>query len=246
MTKFLEVEELEKAFGAERVLDRVSLTVAVEETLAVLGRSGAGKTTLLKLIAGLVPADGGRVRLGGEDLAGRSPRERRAVYMTQEPLLFPHLDVESNVAFGLRLRRLPETELRAAVEPLLESLGLSAERRKAPHQLSGGQKQRVAIARALAVRPALLLLDEPFGSLDAESRAAMQLLFQRVAREQRITSLFVTHSLKEALRMGDAIALLRAGRLKTYASPRAFVEDPESGVAEEISFWRSVEGQPGG
>lgn len=240
MKPFLEVEELSKLFGAERVLDRLSFSVAVETTLAVLGRSGSGKTTLLKVIAGLLAADGGRVSLGGTDLGHRPPQERHVVYMTQEPLLFPHLDVAGNVAFGLRLRGLSESRARPAVESLLESLELADQRRKLPQQLSGGQKQRVAFGRALAVQPSLLLLDEPFSSLDAESRTAMQQLYRRIAREHRMTSLFVTHSLKEALLMGDAVALLRGGKFKTYASAQEFAEDPESGVAEEVSFWREI------
>lgn len=237
---FLEVEGLSKGFGAEPVLDRLSFSVRERETLAVLGRSGSGKTTLLKVIAGLLPADGGSVTLAGEDLGERPPQQRNVVYMTQESLLFPHLDAEGNVAFGLRLRRRPGPERARAVEALLERLDLADHRHKMPQQLSGGQRQRVAFGRALAVRPALLLLDEPFSSLDAETRTAMQHLFQRVAREQGMTSLFVTHSLKEALLMGDAIALLRGGQFKTYASERDFVEDPESGVSEEISFWHSI------
>ncbi len=242
MTAFLEVEELSKSFGSEPVLDRLSFFVRPKDTLSILGRSGSGKTTLLKVIAGLLSADCGRIRLSGQDLQDRPPQQRRTVYLTQETLLFPHLDVEENVAFGLRLRRRPEKEIWVVVQTLLESLELADHRRKMPQQLSGGQRQRVAFGRALAVKPALLLLDEPFSSLDAETRASMQQLFQRIAREQGMTALFVTHSLKEALLMGDAIALLHGGRLKTYASEREFIEDPQSGVGAEVSFWRSIEG----
>ncbi len=237
---FLTVRGLSKAFGGERVLDTLDLDLARSQTLAVLGRSGCGKTTLLKILAGLCAADAGRVHLGGRDLDGLPPQARGVVYLYQEPLLFPHLDVFENVAFGLRLRRTPAAALRGRVEEMLAALELETHARKQTTQLSGGQRQRVAFGRALIINPTLLLLDEPFGNLDVEIRGQMQRFFQGVARRFAITSLFVTHDLKEALLMGDRLALLRAGRLTAYASREAFVNDPETGAAAERDFWAGL------
>jgi ABC-type sulfate/molybdate transport systems ATPase subunit len=167
-------------------------------------------------------------------------RERDMVYLYQEPLLFPHLDVFENVAFGLRLRRASEEVVRQSVHRMLGSLQLAGQADKMPHQLSGGQKQRVSFGRALIVSPSVLLLDEPFSSLDTETRASMQDLFRRVAGEYALTAVFVTHDLKEALRLGDTLARIDEGRLRAYSSKDEFVADPESGVAGEQAFWRSV------
>lgn len=237
---FLEIQGLSKSFGREPVLEDVHLSVAAHETVSILGRSGSGKTTLLKIVAGLEEADRGALVLDGRGLDGVPPRKRGVVYLYQEPLLFPHLDVWENVAFGLRLRGVEEGELRRRVEEMIGSLELTAHARKSPRQLSGGQRQRVSFGRALIVQPALLLLDEPFGNLDAETRASMQALFQRVAAAYRITSLFVTHDLKEAILMGDRVAHLRAGRLKVFADRAELVADPEIGARNEIRFWTSL------
>ncbi|GIV60903.1 ABC transporter ATP-binding protein [Rhodocaloribacter litoris] len=245
---FLEVQHLVKTFGPERVLREVSFGVAAHETLSILGPSGCGKTTLLKIIAGLETPDAGTIRLAGEDLGGVPPQRRGIVYLYQEPLLFPHLDVFENIAFGLRLRRVDAAMLRRRTDEMLASLELSAHARKKPHQLSGGQRQRVAFGRAIIVNPRLLLLDEPFASLDVDIRASMQRLFRHLARRYRITSLFVTHDLKEALLVGDRMASLRRGCLKTYPSKEAFIDDPETGVQREIDFWETLRNpipQPG-
>ena len=240
---FLSVAGLSRRFGAERVLDGVSLAVDEGETLAVLGRSGSGKTTLLRIVAGLDAADGGTVTLAGRALDGLAPEARGAVYLSQEPLLFPHLDVRANVAFGLRVKRTPRAEADARADDLLRELDLAAHAAKRSDQLSGGQRQRVAFGRALAVRPRLLLLDEPFGALDAGTRTTMQGLFQRVAHAHGITALFVTHDLKEALVVGDRFARMEAGRLVAYDSRAAFAADAATGVADEVAFWRAVAGE---
>ena len=237
---FLTVRGLAKTFDAERVLDDLDLELTRCQTLAVLGRSGCGKTTLLKILAGLCAPDAGSVCLGGRTLDGLPPQARGVVYLYQEPLLFPHLDVFENIAFGLRLRRIPAATLRGRVEEMLAALELEGHARKRTAQLSGGQRQRVAFGRALIVNPTLLLLDEPFGNLDVEIRGQMQRLFQGVARRFAITSLLVTHDLKEALLMGDRLALLRAGRLTSYASREAFVADPETGASAERAFWTGL------
>jgi len=237
---FLEVRGLSKAFGRERVLDDVSLTLDERHTLSVLGRSGCGKTTLLKLLAGLHSPDAGLITRRGVDVTGLPVERRDTVYIYQEPLLFPHLSVYENVAFGLRLRAVPEAEVGGRVRHMLESLDLAGHHDKAPPQLSGGQRQRVSFGRALIVNPAVLLLDEPFSSLDAETREQMQGLFKKVAGEYGITAVFVTHDLKEALLVGDVFARLEGGHLCQYPTREAFVADPESGVGRERAFWEGL------
>ncbi|HEX4966309.1 MAG TPA: ABC transporter ATP-binding protein [Thermoanaerobaculia bacterium] len=237
---FLEARGISKSFGAEPVLKEVSLAVDRHETVSVLGRSGSGKTTLLKIVAGLETADRGELLLDGRRIDAVPPQARGVVYLYQEPLLFPHLDVWENVAFGLRLRGTGGAELDRRVQEMIDSLELAGHARKRPHQLSGGQRQRVSFGRALIIQPALLLLDEPFGNLDAETRAGMQALFKRVAAAYRITSLFVTHDLKEALLMGDRFAHLKAGRLKVFSSREELTADPEMGVMNEVRFWESL------
>jgi putrescine transport system ATP-binding protein len=237
---FLDVRGLSKSFGGERVLEEVSFVLEERRTLSVLGRSGCGKTTLLKLIAGLQGPDRGTIWRRGQDLTALPVERRDTVYLYQEPLLFPHLTVFENLAFGLRLRAVSESEVEARVRHMLESLDLASHRDKASHQLSGGQKQRVSFGRALIVNPSVLLLDEPFSSLDAETREQMQALFKRVAAAYGITAVFVTHDLKEALIVGDAFARLDGGRLRPYASREDFVADPESGVGRERAFWGSL------
>lgn len=238
---FLEVEKISKKFGAEPVLEEVSFGLEQEETLGILGRSGSGKTTLLKILAGLEEADGGGIRLGGEAIERREPRLRGIVYLYQEPLLFPHLDVYENVAFGLRLRGEGKPTITAKVGEMLERLGLAEQARKQPHQLSGGQRQRVSFGRALVVNPRLLLLDEPFASLDSETRAGMQSLFKEVAAACRIAAIFVTHDLKEAILMSRRIAHLRGGRLKVYGGLAEALADPLLGARRELDFWRGLE-----
>jgi len=237
---FLSVSNMSKAFGAEPVLDGVTFGVAKDETLAVLGRSGCGKTTLMKAIAGLTPPDAGAVVLDGQALDGLPPEKRGVVYLYQEPLLFPHLDVRGNVGFGLKLRGVAADEREERVEEMLAALELEGQGHKKTGQLSGGQRQRVAFGRALIVQPRLLLLDEPFGNLDAGTRAVMQGLFKRVAARYRITALLVTHDLKEALVMGDRVGTMSAGRLRVYDDLDAFVADPASGVADEVAFWSQI------
>ncbi|MGJ3243596.1 MAG: ABC transporter ATP-binding protein [Opitutales bacterium] len=231
---------LRKAFGAQRVLENVDLELPDGTIQTVLGESGCGKTTLLRILAGTIPADAGRIELDGRVIDGLAPRERGVLHLGQEALLFDHLDCYENIAFALRLRRAPAAEIESLVEPLLEATGLGPHRRKRAWELSGGQKQRAAFARALVARPRVLLLDEPFGSLDGETRHEMQILFTRLAREHAMTALFVTHDLKEAIRVGDRYATLRGGGLHCYPDRRAFLADPASGVPDEIAFWQTI------
>ena len=244
-TTDLRVEHLSVRLGGHLVLREVSFVLAAHKTMVVLGASGCGKTTLLRSIAGLIVIDDGRILLDGEQLGAFSANNRRIVYLNQEPLLFPHLNLFENIAFGLRLRRLAEPHIRERVADLVACLELTGLERRYPQALSGGQRQRVAFGRALAVDPALLLLDEPFSNLDPETRATMQDLFKQVARERGISALFVTHDLKESLRIGDTYAILHGGCLRTFDDRRAFCADPGSGVGGEMAFWSRVASKDG-
>lgn len=236
----LEVQNITKSFDDESVLRDLSLNVSAHETLSILGKSGCGKTTLLKIIAGILEADSGMVLLNGDDVHKMVPHKRNAVYLYQETLLFPHMNVFENIAFGLRVRNVDDEEITARTEEMIANLELQKKGDQMPHQLSGGQQQRVAFGRALVINPEVLLLDEPFGNLDVETRESMQKLFKRIAQKYKITSLFVTHDLKEAILMGDRIALMKKGKLTVYKSTREFVQDAEAGVQDEIEFWNSL------
>lgn len=238
---YLEVQGLKKAFGHEAVLGDITLKVPRNSTLSILGRSGSGKTTLLKVMAGLEKPDGGQILLDGRKVTHISPQQRNMVYLYQEPLLFPHLNVFENVAFGLRIRKVRNPELRARTHRMLSELGLGGHARKTVRQLSGGQRQRVAFGRALIIKPSVLLLDEPFGALDSETRSRMQKLLKRVMREFQMTAIFVTHDLKEALVMGDQIGLMSAGGIRCYQDLNAFLGSPHGGLEEEMAFWASIQ-----
>lgn len=236
---FLTVKNIEKSFGTVPVLRDISFKLEAQQTLAVLGRSGCGKTTLLKIVAGLLEG-GGQVFWGKTEITHLPPQRRGIVYLYQEALLFPHLNVFENVAFGLRLRHLPKADIKNRVEQMLVDLGLAEHARKMPDTLSGGQKQRVAFGRALVVEPKLLLLDEPFGALDVETRAQMQQFYKQVAARQGITSVFVTHDLKEALLMGTRWGFMEGGNLQIFNTIAEFSDDLRTGVRNEIEFWKKL------
>ena len=237
----LQVEGVGKSFGKERVLHDISLTVETGHTLSILGASGSGKTTLLRGLAGLLTFDKGRVNWKDEDLTNLAPQERGIVYLYQEPLLFPHLSVFDNIAFGLKVRKETPKAIESKVTTLLEELGLFEHTHKSPEELSGGQQQRVNFGRALIIEPKVLLLDEPFGNLDAQTRSNMQELYLRISREHHITSLFVTHDVKEALRMGNQWATLQSGQLHSFSSQADFIADESTGAQAEIRFWQNVQ-----
>jgi ABC-type Fe3+/spermidine/putrescine transport system ATPase subunit len=237
---FAEIKNIAKSYNSKAVLTDVSVSINHQETLSILGKSGCGKSTLLKIIAGIEKQDTGKIILTGNDISNKNPEERNIVYLFQEPLLFPHLNVFENIAFGLRIRKINSAEIKQKVAAMLESLGLTAHNLKMPHQLSGGQKQRVAFGRALIINPPLILLDEPFSSLDTEIRNQMQELYKKVAAEFKITALFVTHDIKEALMMGNRIAYMENGLLKTYASKNDFINDEITGAKKEIAFWNNL------
>ena len=223
----LAVTGLHKAFGANPVLTGVCLEVPAGSLTAILGPSGSGKTTLLRLLAGFERADAGTVTIGDTVVDSPSmhlaPERRRIGYVPQEGSLFPHLSVEANVAFGLpRAQR----RSRARTAGLLESVGLGGLGRRYPHQLSGGQQQRVALARALAIEPAVVLLDEPFASLDANLRASVRADVQEVFRRAGTTAVLVTHDQDEALSTADRVAVLRDGKIAQCAAPQDLYDRP--------------------
>ncbi len=237
---FLEVNQIVKSFRREHVVRDLTFSLEAKRTLSILGKSGCGKTTMLKVIGGLVKPDSGTILLNGNDVTQTKPEQRNIVYLYQEDLLFPHMDVFENIAFGLRIKKIQKAQLDERVNQMIHSLELEGQEHKMPEQLSGGQRQRVSFGRAIITNPSLLLLDEPFGSLDAGTRQRMQLLFKKLTAEYNITSLFVTHDLKEAVLMGDAVGFMSNGHLKVYSEAQDFVNDPGTGVQDEIKFWNDL------
>ncbi|WP_235297356.1 ABC transporter ATP-binding protein [Portibacter marinus] len=237
---FLEVHDIEKSYNKEAIVSELNINLEKHKTLSILGRSGCGKTTMLKMIAGLTPIDQGVIKLDGVRVDEIEASKRNIVYLYQEDLLFPHLSVFENIAFGLRIKKIKDHIVDDRVIEMIENLELQGHGSKMPHQISGGQRQRVAFGRAIITNPALLLLDEPFGSLDAGTRKNMQTLFLRLAKTFNITSLFVTHDLKEAILMGDEIAYMDKGKLKIYKDRSSFINDPETGVLAETEFWKQL------
>jgi iron(III) transport system ATP-binding protein len=239
----LVVTGLHKAFGDHPVLTGVDLEVPAGELTAILGPSGSGKTTLLRVLAGFERADAGTVSIGGVLVDGPdayvAPERRQIGYVPQEGSLFPHLTVAANIGFGL-----PARERRGPViAELLDSVGLAGLGRRYPHQLSGGQQQRVALARALAIRPKIVLLDEPFASLDAHLRASVRADVQRLLAEAGITGILVTHDQDEALSTADRVAVLRDGRIAQCAAPQDLYDRPaDADIARFIGDANLIEG----
>jgi sulfate transport system ATP-binding protein len=224
----IEIRGLWKSFGPNTVLKDLSLDVPDGELVALLGPSGCGKTTLLRILAGLETADAGEVRHGGDEISTRTARERNVGLVFQHYALFRHMTVAENVGFALKVRRRPAREIAARVDELLELVQLDAYRDRHPHQLSGGQRQRVALARALATQPRILLLDEPFGALDARVRQELRRWLRRLHDELHVTSVFVTHDQEEAFEVSDRIVLMNHGRIEQVGSPAQVFEEPAS------------------
>ncbi|HVG31389.1 MAG TPA: ABC transporter ATP-binding protein [Pyrinomonadaceae bacterium] len=222
------VRGLSKSFKGTRVLDDVSFDVSEGESLVLLGASGSGKTTILRVIAGLEEPDAGRVHLHGKDVTELPARERGVGVIFQDYALFPRMTVERNIAYGLRIRRRPKKEIRETVERLLALVGLEEHRGKFPSQLSGGQQQRVAIARTLAYEPQVLLFDEPFGALDAQTRVRLRREIRALLKKINVPSVFITHDQEEALELGDRIAVLNTGRIEQVGTPDEVYNRPET------------------
>ncbi len=226
----IEVEHISKRFGSFAALDQVSLKVAQGKLVALLGPSGSGKTTLLRILAGLEQPDEGRVRLGGVDATGLGTRDRKVGFVFQHYALFRHMTVAENIAFGLKVRkgadRPPVAAINQKVHSLLELVQLEGLAGRYPSQLSGGQRQRVALARALAVEPRLLLLDEPFGALDAQVRKDLRRWLRHLHDEMGLTGVFVTHDQEEALEVADEVVVMNKGRIEQIGTPAEIYDSP--------------------
>jgi sulfate transport system ATP-binding protein len=246
----IEVRNIRKRFNSHVALDDISLEFPEGELAALLGPSGCGKTTLLRIIAGLETADAGQVLFEGEDAASRHARERQVGFVFQHYALFRHMTVFENIAFGLRVKprreRPGEAAIRHRVKELLELVQLDWLADRYPAQLSGGQRQRIALARALAVEPRVLLLDEPFGALDAKVRRDLRRWLRRLHDEMGLTSIFVTHDQEEALEVADRIVVMNQGRIEQQGSPEAVYDHPASPfVFEFLGNVNLFHGRPG-
>jgi sulfate transport system ATP-binding protein len=224
----IRVESVTKRFGDFVALDNVSLDVAQGALLALLGPSGCGKTTLLRIIAGLESPDEGRVLLSDTDVTGHNPRQRNMGFVFQHYALFRHMTVFENVAFGLRVRGWKNGAVKQRVEELLQLVRLEGMGRHYPSQLSGGQRQRIALARALAVQPHVLLLDEPFGALDAKVRQELRRWLRRFHDEYKVTSIFVTHDQEEAFEVADRVVVMNSGRIEQAGTPQEIFDHPSN------------------
>ena len=228
----IEIRSLNKRFGATVVCDDLNLDIPAGELVALLGPSGSGKTTLLRIIAGLEVPDSGHVLFHGEDATNTSVRERNVGFVFQHYALFNHMTIFENVAFGLRVRpkerRPAEREIKAKVTELLKLVQLDWVADRYPHQLSGGQRQRIALARALAVEPKVLLLDEPFGALDAKVRKELRRWLRRLHDEMHVTSVFVTHDQDEAMEVADRIVVMNHGAIEQQGTPDEVYDHPAS------------------
>jgi ABC-type Fe3+/spermidine/putrescine transport system ATPase subunit len=240
----LSIRNVAKSFGRNAVLRNVSLEIAEGEFLTILGESGSGKTTLLRIVAGFETASSGELWMGAERLDHQPPYRRRVNTVFQSYALFPHLTVEENVGYGLRVAKRPVAEIAQRVAEALDKVKMSAHAKAKPSKISGGQQQRVALARALVNRPRLLLLDEPLSALDANLRRQMQVELKSLQREVGIAFVFVTHDQEEAMVMSDRIALLRSGELEQVATPREIYSRPATAyVAQFIGHTNLLKGE---
>jgi sulfate transport system ATP-binding protein len=223
----IDAEAINKRFGEGFVaLEDVTLEVPEGSLTALLGPSGSGKSTLLRIMAGLETPDSGVIKIAGNDVTHARPQERGIGFVFQHYAAFAHMTVRDNVAFGLKIRKRPKSEVRAKVDELLDLVGLTQWGGQRPHQLSGGQRQRMALARALAIEPRVLLLDEPFGALDANVRTELRRWLRRLHDEQHVTTVLVTHDQEEAMEVADTIAVMNKGRIEQVGSPRDVYDQP--------------------
>ena len=236
----LETRNLTKKFSATEGVADISLLVYEHELLTLLGPSGCGKTTILRAIGGFNKIDSGKILLDGAEVQGLPPEKRPTGMVFQSYNLWPHMTIYENMAFGLKLRKTPKKEMDAQIAEMLALVKMSGSEKKYPTQLSGGQQQRVAIARALVLRPAVLLLDEPFSALDAKIRGQMREELKRIQREAGLTVIFVTHDQEEAMAISDRIAVMNQGAIEQLDSPTEIYDNPHSrfvaGFIGEMNF----------
>lgn len=227
--KCLELKSIKKSFiPGERVLDGISLSVSSGEFITLLGSSGCGKTTTLRIIAGLEEPDSGEVFIDGKDVTGLAPEARDVNTVFQNYALFPHMTVEDNIGYGLKLKKVKKYEIKKRVSEMLELVQLKGFEKRKPSELSGGQKQRVAIARALINNPKVLLLDEPLGALDLQLRRTMQLELKKLQKKLGITFVYITHDQEEAINMSDRIAVMKQGHFEQIGTPDEIYNHPRT------------------
>ena len=239
----IELKNITKAYGDNVVLDNLSLNIKKNEFLTLLGPSGCGKTTTLKIIAGFENADSGELMFKNEDISALPAYKRQVNTVFQKYALFPHMNIFDNIAFGLKLKKLPKAEIKAKVEEMLKLVALSGFENRSVDSLSGGQQQRVAIARALVNKPEILLLDEPLGALDLKLRKEMQIELKKIQKEVGITFVFVTHDQEEALTMSDTIIVMNKGVIQQMGTPQDIYNEPANAfVADFIGESNIIDG----
>ncbi len=238
----LQLNCIQKSFQNTKVLHGICLNVNKGEFITLLGPSGCGKTTTLRIIGGLETPDSGQVIISGKDVTQTEPNQRNVNTVFQNYALFPHMDVETNVGYSLKLKRVQKSSLKKAVDEALDMVRLGGFQKRMPHELSGGQKQRVAIARAIVNQPAVLLLDEPLGALDVQLRYQMQLELKRLQKRLGVTFVYITHDQEEALNMSDRIAVMKDGRFEQVGSPSEIYDSPKTSfVAQFVGSANIVE-----
>ena len=227
-THLIELNGITKTFGDTKALDNVSLYIRKREFITLLGPSGCGKTTMLRIIGGFEYPDEGQVLFEGRDIAAVPPYKRRVNTVFQKYALFPHLNVFDNIAFGLRLKKMPKAEIAERVHRMLKLVNLEGFEKRSVDAMSGGQQQRIAIARALVNEPEVLLLDEPLGALDLKLRKEMQIELKQMQQQLGITFVYVTHDQEEALTMSDTIAVMQGGRIQQIGDPKRIYDEPKN------------------
>ncbi len=228
---YIEFEQIDKFYGVNQVLKGVSLSIEKGDFVTLLGPSGCGKSTLLRCLSGLEEISGGRILLDGEDITNKDPKDRNIGMVFQQYSLFPNMTVRENIAFGLKLKKLPEAEIRRRVGEAVEMVELNGKENQYPANLSGGQQQRVALARSIVMQPKVLLLDEPLSAIDAKLRKSLQTSIRQIHRELGLTSVFVTHDQDEAMVMSDVIHLFHNGKIEQSGSPISMYTQPVSRFA---------------
>ena len=230
----LSLENIEKSFDGEKVLKNISFDIGRGEFVTLLGSSGCGKTTTIRIVAGLLTPDSGKVVLNGKDITMLAPEKRDVNTVFQNYALFPHMNVEKNIGYGLKLKKMPANEIKAEVEKALSLVQLEGFEKRNPSQLSGGQKQRVAIARAIVNKPSVLLLDEPLGALDLMLRRQMQTELKKLQKALGITFIYITHDQEEALNMSSRIVVMRNGNIEQIGTPSEVYDTPKTAFVAEF------------